>query len=144
LASSSATDIFGSRDVIAGAASNAEQLGIARLDRVALFFHGDRIVLHGLDILERLAAGLLLGLWMHRAQAADIDDELLCLSAEAERLEQFCRVRIWRGLEYPVRADDERRALNGIDGLQRASFFLDLENVVLVAISHDGAFAKLK
>ena len=81
---------------------------------------------------------------MRRAQAADIDDELLCLSAEAERLEQFCRVGIWGGLEYPVRADDERRALNGIDGLHRASFFLDLENVVLVAIGHHGAFTKLK
>src|SRR3954468_23776414 len=73
--------------------SNVEQLGIMRLDRIALFFHRRRVVFHGLDILEWLASRLLPGVRMHRAQAADVDDELLCVTAEAERLEQLCGVR---------------------------------------------------
>src|ERR1035438_3831757 len=93
-ASVSATEVFGSWDVmIRFSASNVEQFGVMRLDRVALFFHRGRVVLHGLDVLERSAPRLFLGLRMHRAQAADIDDELLGITAEAERLEQLCRVR---------------------------------------------------
>src|SRR5580692_4897639 len=113
--------------------SDAEDSCIARLDAVALLFHRDRVVLHGLDVLERHAPGLLLGLRMHRAQAADIDDELLGLAAEAERLKQLRRVRIGRALEYPVRTDDQRRSFAGINRLDRASGFLHLENIVLVA-----------
>src|SRR3981189_1532438 len=107
-ASVSATEIFGSSDVIVGfGGSNVEQLGIVRLDGVALFFNRGGIILHGLDVLERLASSLFLGLRMHRAQAADIDDELLGVPAEAERLNQLCRVRMGRGLENAVRPDDQ-------------------------------------
>ena len=81
---------------------------------------------------------------MHRAQAADIDDELLRLAAEAEGLEQACRVRMRRGLEDAVRADDQRRAFGGIDRLDRAARFLHLEDIVLVAVGHDGAFAEIE
>src|SRR6185369_15358009 len=86
-ASVSATDVLGSSDVIVAAnESNAEQLGVARLDRVALFFHRRGVILHGLDILERLAPRLLLILRVNRTQAANIDDELLGVAAKAERL----------------------------------------------------------
>src|SRR5262245_6565996 len=57
--------------------SHLEQLAVARLDFSALFFDGRRILLHGFDLLEGLAAGMLLGLWMQRTQPADVDDELL-------------------------------------------------------------------
>src|SRR5580692_1332747 len=124
--------------------SDAEDSCIARLDAVALLFHRDRVVLHGLDVLERHAPGLLLGLRMHRAQAADIDDELLGLRAEAERLKQPGRVRIRRVLEDAVGTDDQWRSLAGIDRLDRTSGLLHLENVVLVAIGHDGALPELK
>ena len=40
-----------------------------------------RVVLHQLDLATRRAARLLLGLRMHRAHAADVDDELLALRA---------------------------------------------------------------
>ena len=46
-----------------------------------IFSTAGGVVLHQLDLAERLAAGLLLDLRMHRAQAADIDDELLALAA---------------------------------------------------------------
>src|SRR6266852_5278784 len=136
-ASVSATEIFGSSDVMMTAESNAEEFGVARLDRVALFFHRGGVILHGLDVLERRAPRLLLGLRMRRAQAADIDDELLGVAAEAERLKQFCRVRIGRGLEDAVRSDDQRRTFAGIDRLDRPAGLFHLENVVLVAVSHD-------
>src|ERR1700754_1416917 len=90
--------------------SNVEDLAVAGFDRCALFFDGGRIVLHGLDILERRAPRLFFCLRMRRAQAAGIDDELLRIAAEAERLEQLCRVRIRRSLEDAIGADDERRA----------------------------------
>src|SRR4030081_1141170 len=83
----SATEVLGNSDVIVAAGhSNVEYFGVARLDRIALFFHRNRIILHGLDVLERPAPGLLLGLRMHRPQAADVDDQLLGVPAKAERL----------------------------------------------------------
>src|ERR1700694_4738951 len=144
-ASVSATEIFGSWDVIiAVGGSNAEDFCIAYLDRVALFFNCGGVILHGLDVLEGRASRLLLGLRMHRAQAADIDDELLGVPAEAERLKQLCRVRIGRGLEDPVRTDDQRRPLARINRLDRTSRFPELENIVLVAISHHRAFPEIE
>src|SRR5215831_19480034 len=86
--------------------SDVEDLRIARLDRLTLFFDRRRIVLHGLNLLERLAARLVLRVRMHGAQAADIDDELLRLAAEAEGLKKFCRIGIGRGLEDAVRSND--------------------------------------
>src|SRR5215469_2660940 len=84
--------------------SDVEDLRIVRLDRLTLFFDSRRIVLHGLDLLERLAARLVLRVRMHGAQAADIDDELLRFAAEAEGLEELCRIGIGRGLEDAVRS----------------------------------------
>src|SRR4051794_3738582 len=83
--------------------SDAEDFCIARLDRVALFFDCRGVVLHGLDVLERLAPGFLLGLRMRGPQAADVDNQLLGLAAEAERLKQSRGVRIGRILEDAVR-----------------------------------------
>src|ERR1700676_128477 len=103
----SATEVFGNCAVMMPAGgSNAEDFCVARLDRVALSFHRGRVVLHGLDILERPPPRLLHGLRMHRAQTAGIDRELLGVAAKAERLKQSCRVRIGRGLEDSVRTDD--------------------------------------
>src|SRR5262249_42118605 len=96
-ASVSATEIFGSSAFMIPA-SNVEDLAVARLDLLALLLNRRGVVLHGLDVLERLAAGLVLRVRVHRAQAADINDQLLGLAAERERLEQLCRIRIGRGL----------------------------------------------
>src|SRR4051812_7012533 len=87
-ASASATEISGRpEDMAAGRReSDAEDLCIARLDRIALSFDRRGVVFHRLDVPERLAAWLLLRLGMRRAQAADVDDQLLRLAAEAERL----------------------------------------------------------
>src|SRR5258706_7708886 len=144
-ASVSATEVFGSwDDIIAVDGSNAEDLGVTRLDRVAFFFHGCGVILHGLDILERLAPRLLLGLRMHRTQTADVDDQLLGVAAKAERLKQFCRVRMRRVLEDTVRADDQWRSFAGINRLDRASRLLELKDVVLVAVRHDRALAEIE
>src|SRR3954453_21632176 len=81
---------------------------------------------------------------MHRAQAADIYDELLRVPTETERLKQFCRVWIWRAFEDSVGPDDQWRSFARINRLDRASGFLHLENIVFVAISHDGSFAEIE
>src|SRR5258708_38464141 len=60
-----------------------EQLGVARLDLLARPLDPGRIVLELLDLRERPAAGLFLGLRVHRAQAADVDQGLLALYREA-------------------------------------------------------------
>src|SRR6202012_3319977 len=83
--------------------SDAEDAGGARLDGAALLLHGRGIVLQALDVLERRPALLFLGLRVQRTQSADIDDELLGLAAEAERLKEFRRVGIGRTFENAVR-----------------------------------------
>src|SRR5438552_996040 len=110
--------------------SDAEQFCLARLDRLAFLLDRRGVVLHGLDVLQRRAPGLFLRLRMHRTQTPDIDDDLLCLTAQAEGLEQSCGVRMRRGLEDAVRSDDQRRAFRGIDRLDRAAGFLHLKNIV--------------
>src|SRR5665213_3903188 len=124
--------------------SDVEDLAVAGLDGVALPFHSGSIVFHGLDLLEWLAPRLLLRLRMHRAQPAGIDDQLLRIAAEAERLEQLCGVRIGRALEDTVGADDQRRTFTGIDRFDRAARLLHLENVVFIAIGHNRALPELK
>src|SRR5207244_11751734 len=109
--------------------SDTEQFCVPRLDRLALFLHSGSIVLHGLDLGERLAAGLVPGLRMHRAQAADIDNELLHLLAQAEGLEQPRSLRMRRGLEDAVGADDQRRTFAGIDRLDGTARLLHLKDV---------------
>src|SRR5882757_11513582 len=101
--------------------SYVEYLGVTRLDGLALFFDRGGVIFHGLDILQRLAAGLVLRIGVHRAQASDIDDELLRLATEAERLKQLGGVWIGRVLEDAVRADDQRRTFGRIDRLDRAA-----------------------
>src|SRR6185436_10839967 len=90
--------------------SNLEQLGVTHPDLFAVLLDAFGVVLQRLDVLERPVTGLLLGLGMHRAQAADVDDELLALRAEAIALEQARRVGVRCVLEQAVRADDQRRA----------------------------------
>src|SRR3979411_2661740 len=111
-----------------------ENLRVARLDVFAHAFDRGRIVLHDLDVAERLAAGLLPGGGMHRAQAARVDDQLLALGGETEALEQPRRVRIGRAPEDAVRPDDQRAALGRVDDLDWRAGFLDLEGVVFVAV----------
>src|SRR5216117_3996267 len=103
---------------------HSEQLGVALLDRFTLLLDPGGVVLQHLDLLERLAAGLFLGLRMHRAQAADVDDELLRLLREAIALEQLGGVGIGPVLEHAVGADDQRRAFGWVDNLYRAAFLL--------------------
>src|SRR4051812_11715967 len=110
--------------------SHSEQLAVARLDLLAHLFHRRRIVLHLLDLAERLAPGLLLDPGMQRTQAADIDRQLLRLGREAEALEQPRGVRIGGVLEQRVGADDEGRALGRVDDLDRAALLLLDEHVV--------------
>src|SRR4051812_20144024 len=73
--------------------SHPEQFLVAGLDRIGIALDAGRIVLELLDLAERLAAGLLLGLRMDRAQATDVDDELLAFRREAVALEQLSGVR---------------------------------------------------
>ena len=70
--------------------------------------------------LNGVRPGLFLGLRMHGAQAADIDDQLLALRREAVGSEQLRGVRVRRRLEHAGRADDQRRAFGGIDRLRPA------------------------
>src|SRR5262245_66058892 len=123
-----------SNAAVAGLPSHSEQLAVARLDLLAHLFHRRGIVLHLLDLGERLAPRLLFDLRMQRAQSADVDDQLLRLGREAEALEQPRRVRIGRVLEQRVGADDERRAFGGVYDLDRAALLLLDEHVVLVAV----------
>src|ERR1700748_1901543 len=76
-ASASATDISGWPSSVIIEASDVEDPGVARLDRLAVLFDRSGVILHGFDVLERFAAGLVLRLRMHRTQPTDIDDELL-------------------------------------------------------------------
>src|SRR6478736_7951760 len=64
--------------------SNPENLRVACLNLLAHPFDRHSILLHDLDLAERLAAGLLLGLQVLRTHAAMIDDELLRFRGEAE------------------------------------------------------------
>src|ERR1700731_2797864 len=62
--------------------SDLEVSGVLRLDLLALGLDGHRIVAHQLDLAQRPTARILLDQGMHRAQAADVDDELLGLHRE--------------------------------------------------------------
>src|SRR6202046_781033 len=146
-ASVSATAMSGSSEVMNSALSrrsDAENAGVALPDGTALLFHGRGIILQGLDVLERGPSRLLFGLRMQRAQSADVDNELLGFAAETERLEKFRRVGVRRTFENAVGADDHRRSLRGINRRHGTPALSQLQDVVLVAVGHDGAFAKLK
>src|SRR5713101_1315414 len=73
-------------------ASDMEDLGVARLDLIALGFDRDRIVFHHLDVAQRLAAGLVLDRGMRRAQPAYVRDQLLRFQGEHVALEQARRI----------------------------------------------------
>src|SRR6266487_1647469 len=96
------------RERCQSAGSNMKDLGVARLDLIALGLDRDRIVFHQLDVAQRLAAGLLLDRGMRRAQAPEVRHELLRLRGEHVALEQARRIGVRRVLEHAVRADDER------------------------------------
>src|SRR5262249_16388128 len=114
--------------------SHPEQPAVARLDLFAHALDAGGILLHGFDLAQGLAPGLLLHLRMHRTHAAEIDDHLLALGREAIALEQPRRVGIGRIAENSIRADDRGNAFAGIDDLDRPARFLDLEQVVFAAI----------
>src|ERR1700704_1750865 len=88
-----------------------EQFAVARLDLLAHLFHRRGIVLHLLDLAERLAPRLLLDPGMQRTQTADIARKLLGLRRKTEALEEPRGVRIGCVLEQRVGANDEGRAL---------------------------------
>src|SRR5262249_49290912 len=104
-------------------------------------FDADGVLLHSLDVAERLAPGLVLDQGMHRPQRAEIDDQLLAFGRKAVALEQSRRVRVGRGLEESVRTGDERDAFLWVDEFNWTAAFLDLQHVVFAAVRHDGAFA---
>src|SRR5262249_44077234 len=89
------------------AASHPEQLAVARLDLLARPFDADGVLLHGLDVAERLAPGFALDQGMHRPQRAEIDDQLRAFGRKEVAWEQSRRVGVRRFLEESVRPDDE-------------------------------------
>src|SRR5437763_12499243 len=74
---------------------DSEQPAIARFDLLAHLLRCGGIVLHLLDLAERLAARLLLDLRMQRAQSDNIDDVLMCLGRGAEDMKQQRGDGIW-------------------------------------------------
>src|SRR5262245_16150524 len=94
--------------------SNPEQLAVARLDFLALLLDGCGVLFHGLERAERTPPIGLLDLRVHRAQLADVDDELLTFRGEAVELEQPRRIGVRRPLEDRIRPDHEGRAFDRI------------------------------
>src|SRR5829696_8418329 len=75
------------------APSNPENLAVAGPDIGRALFDAGCIVLHHLDILEQLAARMLLHARMDRAQRADVDDKLLAFRHEHVAVQEPRRVR---------------------------------------------------
>src|SRR5262249_39644638 len=122
--------------------SHPEVTRVSRLDVLAAGLDRGRIVLHRLDVVERLSAGLLDHLRVERAQTADCVGELLRLEAEPPALEQPRRIGVRRLPEDRVRAGDERRPFGRIDDLDRLPLLLEPEQDVLAAVDRDGALAE--
>src|SRR5262245_5239202 len=123
-------------------ASNLEVSRILRLDLIGLFLHGRGIVLHQFDVLEGPAAVLVLDLAVEGTQATPVDHQLLAVDGEHEALQQPGGIGVGRILHQAGWADDQWGALAWIDDLDGLALFLELDQVVLVAIRHDGAFAE--
>src|SRR5260370_36775875 len=72
----------------------------------------------------------------------EVDKQLLTLARMQIALEQACG--IWTGsrLEDRGRPADERRALARIHDLDRLAALLQLDQIVIVAVSHHGALAE--
>ena len=79
---------------------------------------------------------------MQRAQAADFDHLLLRLDREHPALEQARGVRIGGIGEDSIRADDQGAAFGRIDDLDRLARFFQQEQIIFVAVGHDGALAE--
>src|SRR5207237_2458857 len=124
--------------------SHSEQLAVTRPDLLTHLLDGGGVLLESVDLTERLAAGLLFGERMHRAQTAHIDHELLALRREAVTLEQPRGIGVWRGLEDAVRTDHHRHALGCINDLDRLAGLPHLKQVVFVAVSLDRTLAELE
>src|SRR5262245_36124632 len=122
--------------------SYPKQSAVVRLDLLARSFDAGGVLLDGLDVAERRATRFLLDQRMHRAQGAEIDDELLTFGRKAIALEKARGVRIGRVLEQSIRTDDERRAFRRIDDLDRPAAFLALQHVVFAAVSHHRPLAE--
>src|SRR5215471_10384350 len=127
-------------DVSTRMVSDTEDLRVARLDLLAILENCRGVVFHRLDLAQRRAPGMLLGLRMHRPQTADIDAELLTFRREAEALEQARCIRAWCGLEQAIRPDDQRIAFGRIHRLDRLTGFSPLQDQVFDAISLDRTF----
>src|SRR5262249_49377384 len=121
---------------------DAEQSAVARLDLLARPLDADGVLLHQLDVAQGPAPGLFLHQRVHRAQRADVDDELLALGREAVALEQPRRVRVGRVLENAVGSDHHRATFGRIDDLDRLSLLLLLQHVVLAAVGLNRALAE--
>src|SRR5215475_11140597 len=68
--------------------SYPKQSAVVRLDLLARSFDAGGVLLDGLDVAERRATRFLLDQRMHRAQGAEIDDELLTFGRKAIALEK--------------------------------------------------------
>src|SRR3954468_21650576 len=116
------------------AASHAEDLGVARLDLLALRLHLRRISLEQLQTGKRDVLALLLDLCMKGAMRKDVDQHLLGFRAEEETLEQPCRVRIRRAAENAGWNDDQRRSFGRIHHLHRFALILQQHQIVIIAV----------
>jgi glutamine synthetase len=125
-----------------GSRLHPEELGIARLDLFTLRLHLGGIGLEQLEIRQRDVLALLFHLRVERAVREDVDQHLLGFGAEEEALEQFCRVRIGRPLEDSAGNDDQWRSFGGVDHFHRLTLVLEQDQIVVVAVSHDGALAE--
>src|SRR5829696_74018 len=122
--------------------SHAKQLAVARLNRLAVLLDRGGILFHGFDLVEWLAPVGFLGLRMQGSHLADIYDQLLALLCEAVALEQPRSVGIRCGFEDAVRTDNYWYTFGWIDDLDRSFLGLDEKQIVFVAVSLHGTFAK--
>src|SRR5262249_11235500 len=108
--------------------SDTEDLRVARLDLLAILENCRGVVFHQLDLAQRRASRMLLGLRMHRPQPADIDAELLAFRREAEALEQARCIRVWCRLEQAIRPDDQRIAFGRIHRVDKQTAYSSLQD----------------
>src|ERR1700730_18044008 len=71
-----------------------------------------------------------------------VDKHLLGFRAKKETLEQPCRIRVGCVLEYTALDDDKRRTFGRVHNFHRLALILEKYQVIVVAVSHDGAFAE--
>src|SRR5262249_40066446 len=99
--------------------SHMKNPAVAGLDLIRGSLDGRRVILHRFDFREWPTPGLFLGVRMHGPQTADIDRILLRFCREAVALEQPRGIWIGRSFENPVRSNDEWRAFDRINDVDR-------------------------